>query len=132
MLFTFCRQIGNQVHYSISLLYYLTLNSVFAPLLCLLETETPVRALPSYDWTLYYFVAAIVCIFFVHLCLVRASQTYSPVATTTVLLHLGIPCSYALEWLVGTPGWTNEEVAGASVIFVTNVVIVLLRVQNYV
>ena len=81
---------------------------------------------------MYYYIAAIVLVFYLHLRLVSASQSCVPGGATAVLLHLGIPCSYLLEWLFSEPEWTGEEIAGAGLIFITNISIVTLRLLNYI
>lgn len=39
LLFVFCRKLGDKIHYSIPLMYYLTLSSICAPLLSLLHSD---------------------------------------------------------------------------------------------
>lgn len=73
LLFVFCRKLGDKIHYSIPLMYYLTLSSVCAPLLSQLNTDERVGQLATNDFEMYYYIAAIVLVFYLHLRLVSIS-----------------------------------------------------------
>lgn len=131
-LFVFCRRISDKIHYSVSLLYYLTLSCICTPLLAWTQTEIKVSALAIYDNELYLYILSIVVIFYIHMVLMHASWQYNTAGATGVLLYLCIPFSYYLESLVIGRSVGTSEVIGAGLIFVTNVSVVTLRLFKFI
>ena len=52
--------------------------------------------------------------------------------TQAVLIYTGIPMTYILEWVFIGRAVTALELAGAFLIFATNISIVSLRLFNYI
>ena len=98
----------------------------------LLTPETTIGALPLYNLEFYMYVIAIFLLFYFHVLLFSASWKYNTVGTSAVLIYLCIPFTYVMDLIfIGRP-MTIVELAGAGLIFATNISIVILRLCKYI
>jgi drug/metabolite transporter (DMT)-like permease len=91
-----------------------------------------VALLPVYDMEMYMYVIAMFVLFYIHVLLFSASWQYNTVGTQAVLIYTGIPMTYFLEWVFIGRVVTILELAGAFLIFATNISIVSLRLFKYI
>lgn len=131
-LFVFCRMISQDFHYSVPMIYYMLLGALFTPLMSLFLPTPKVELIPVYDMEFYVYIIVIVTLSYMAFLMFNASWRYNTVGTSAILIYLGIPMSYLLDWAVIGREVTLVEIFGAALITVTNVTIVLLRLFNYI
>ena len=78
------------------------------------------------------FLAATVFISFLKLILYCAAWKYNTVGMTAVMSYLNIPFGYFLDWLFFSRYIGTLELTGASLIFGSNVTIVMLRLKKWI
>lgn len=124
--------ISNQFHYTVPLFFYMQLSCICTPLVKQVTPDTQVANLPIYSLELYLHIAAMFILFYVHVLLFSASWKYNTVGTSAVLIYMCIPMTYLMDLFFLGRQMTLTEVAGAGLIFVTNVAIVVLRLMNLI
>lgn len=131
-LFVFCRRLSTTFHPSVPLFFYMQVGALCIPWMCMFTNDTSVAKQPIYDAQFYFYVVIIFSVCYVAMFLFSASWKYNTVGTTAVLLFFSIPITYFMDWaIVGRP-MTVVEIIGASVIFLTNIAIVSLRMLKYI
>ena len=124
--------ISQDFHYSVPMIYYMLLGALFTPVAQLFVHETKVELIPVYDWELYAYIFVIFSLSYVAFLLFSASWRYNTVGTSAILIYLGIPLSYLLDWAIIGRHVTLVELFGAALITLTNITIVSLRLFNYI
>ena len=88
--------------------------------------------MPVYDMELYTYIILILSLSYIAFLMFSASWRYNTVGTSAILIYLGIPMSYFLDWAVIGRKVTLVEVLGAALITFTNIAIVSLRLFKYI
>jgi drug/metabolite transporter (DMT)-like permease len=108
------------------------LGALFTPFAMLFFHETKVELIPIYDMELYVYLILILSLSYIAFLMFSASWKYNTVGTSAILIYLGIPMSYFLDWAIIGRSVTLVEVLGASLITFTNITIVSLRLFKYI
>jgi drug/metabolite transporter (DMT)-like permease len=88
--------------------------------------------MPVYDLELYIYIILILSLSYIAFLMFSASWRYNTVGTSAILIYLGIPMSYFLDWAIIGRQVTLVEVLGAALITFTNIAIVSLRLFKYI